>query len=480
MIITKCAKRLMATVLTTALALSGFVAAPKMVSASEGTPTVEVKGATLRLDGTANGTQSMRIGVAVKKADLAAACGMKIEYKGKSATIATDTGYDKIYDYDENHQTVVYTAVIKDIPSTAFADDFTITGLVKGLDDKDYTNSASSATKSIDGIVESLGADYKLAEGTLVKKMDELDINNPKDGIYAWEQTIKDNGCASEVVTYKDVSCLKVSDGSRTNDKNETVDVSAAVKFKFSEKNSVGRKFYVDVNACSESGYKITSYSPETNKASATDFTQTGVFITGNGAYGYEAFTVAPTKAGDDLYVKSFAVYEAVSSLGYDDMEIDRGFVTLSAANEAISAQANTYADGKATVTLSKNYGGLGLAYYIKPAKVDLSQYSKVTFNITSESDWPICVNLLNDISGNDYWGRLNGSKQGKVSYYPSIKAGTSDYTYEISNIKGDLTEAQAIFIKYNPPAKEENETDESYSARVQNATFTINSIRFE
>lgn len=113
MIITKCAERLMATILTMALALATLVVAPKTVSALESTPTVEIKGATLKLDGAADGKQSMRIGVSIEKADLATACGVKIEYKGKSITVATDTGYDKIYDYDEKVKPLCIQQLLK-------------------------------------------------------------------------------------------------------------------------------------------------------------------------------------------------------------------------------------------------------------------------------------------------------------------------------------------------------------------------------
>lgn len=471
--ITKNARRWMAAVMAMALALTGLVAAPKTADAATTAPTVKVKGATLKLEGTADGKQSMRIGVEINNADLATACGMKIEYKGSSVTVATDNGYDKIYDYDENHQKVVYTAVITGIPSTAFADDFTITGLVKGTDDTDYIESSSSVTKSINGIVDSLGADYKLAEGILLKKSSELDINNVKDGIYAWEQAVIDNGCTSEVATYNGQTCLKVSDGTRTKDDGSEISVSASVKFKFSETNSAGRKFFVDVNACSASGYKITSYSPETKKTEATDFLQTGVFITGNSVHGYEQFTVAPNTSGDDLYVKSFVIYEAVSSLGYDDMEIDKGFVNLSTANETINDPINTisYADGKANITkLSKEFGGFGVAYNIKPRnqKINLADYTQVKLNITAKAAYPLCIKLYNNVTGDGYWKRIE-STSGGVEYF-DIKAGTQTYTFTIANnLKGSLTEAEAIFIKINPP--KENAVD---------AAFTINSIQFE
>lgn len=470
--ITKNARRWMAAVMAMALALTGLVAAPKTADAVTTAPTVIVKGATLKLEGTTDGKQSMRIGVEINNADLATACGMKIEYKGSSVTVATDNGYDKIYDYDETHQKVVYTAVITGIPSTAFADDFTITGLVKGTDDTDYIESSSSVTKSINGIVDSLGADYKLAEGILLKKLSELDINNVKDGIYAWEQAVIDNGCASEVVTYNDQTCLKVSDGTRTAGETETP-VSASVKFKFADMSSAGRKFFVDVNACSSSGYKITSYSPETKKTEATDFLQTGVFITGNSVHGYEQFTVAPNTSGDDLYVKSFVIYEAVSSLGYDDMEIDKGFVNLSTANETINDPINkiSYADGKANITkLAMDFGGFGVAYNIKPRnqKINLADYTQVKLNITAEAAYPLCIKLYNNVTGDGYWARINSTSGGEE--YFDTKAGTQTYTFTIANkLKGSLTEAEAIFIKLNPPKE-----------NAVHAAFTINSIQFE
>ena len=123
MIITKCAKRLMATVMTTALVLTGLVVAPKEVSAADGDPTVSVKGATLRLDNNLDGTQSMRVGIEVKNASQAKECGITIKIGDKQKEISTaNESYQNIYDYNEATDTVIYTVVVKEIPSDNFKD----------------------------------------------------------------------------------------------------------------------------------------------------------------------------------------------------------------------------------------------------------------------------------------------------------------------------------------------------------------------
>lgn len=228
--------------------------------------------------------------------------------------------------------------------------------------------------------------------------------------------------------------------------------------------------------ACSASGYKFSmSYTDEATqeKANATDFLETTAIFTGNDRGGYQACKVEPITATDDLYIASFSVYEAVTSMPYDDMEIDRGFVILSAANETINDPINTisYADGKANITkLSKEFGGFGVAYNIKPRnqKINLADYTQVKLNITAEAAYPLCIKLYNNVTGDGYWARIN-STSGGAEYFDT-KAGTQTYTFTIANnLKGSLTEAEAIFIKLNPPKED-----------AVDAAFTINSIQFE
>ena len=128
MFITKIAKRLMATVMTAALVLTGFVVAPKEVSAAEDTePTVEVLGATLRFDGNEENCQSMRVGIQVKNASKAKECGIKLSVGEKTLTVSTDDEkYRNIYAYDADNDTITYTAVIQNIPSDNFKTDISV------------------------------------------------------------------------------------------------------------------------------------------------------------------------------------------------------------------------------------------------------------------------------------------------------------------------------------------------------------------
>ncbi len=51
--------------------------------------------------------------------------------------------------------------------------------------------------------------------------------------------------------------------------------------------------------------------------------------------------------------------------------------------------------DGSVTVSITKNAGGGGIGFYVDPSKtnVDLSEYSKIVFDISAETDGPICLN---------------------------------------------------------------------------------------
>ena len=184
--ITKSAKRLMATVMTTALALTGLVVAPKTVSAAEaGTqPQVKVLGATLRLDGTA-GTQSMRVGIQVTNASKVKDCGINLTVGDKTKTISTENSeYQKIYDYNKEHDAVVYTAVINGIPKDNFSTDIGVQGIITDIEEN-KSNSGEAVTKSVNSIVDVIKKDDNTIElannGMLVRKVDELAVNAEKN-----------------------------------------------------------------------------------------------------------------------------------------------------------------------------------------------------------------------------------------------------------------------------------------------------------
>lgn len=60
--------------------------------------------------------------------------------------------------------------------------------------------------------------------------------------------------------------------------------------------------------------------------------------------------------------------------------------------------------DGSVTVSITKTYGGGGICFYLDPSKtdVDLSEYSKIVFDISAKTDGPIC---LNQYKGKDFFG---------------------------------------------------------------------------
>ncbi len=59
--------------------------------------------------------------------------------------------------------------------------------------------------------------------------------------------------------------------------------------------------------------------------------------------------------------------------------------------------------DGSVTVSIKKQYGGGGIGFYLDPSKtsVDLSEYSKIVFDISAEAEGPVC---LNQYAGTDFY----------------------------------------------------------------------------
>ena len=503
MIITKCAKRLMATVMTTALVLTGLVVAPKEVSAAEGDPTVEVLGATLRLDGNKENCQSMRVGIKVTNASKAKACGIKLSIgtveNKKEAVVSTETGKTNIYDYDKVNDVVIYTAVITDIPKDKFSEKVNIQGTTKAINSETETLS-TGVDKSVDSVVTGLkakDANIDMTEdGTLAKIVNSLDTtsaNNVKEigsvnNFSSWKFPVgKDTNLGNDVygnaqVEYDSTEqALKVTTDSSSIERSAgkglvyQVDGSGAgdyiyeMKFKAATSEKVMLKGYFD---------RVSDGGIGGKEVTGTGDWQTIDVKTTLGQYG--ACTFATKNAGGVYYVESFKIYQLLTNADIPDFSLFDGNVELSADTLVMSGATNVqYHDGKVTLTLNKMNSGTGLGFKLKKdgSKVDLSEYSKVVINTTSNNNMPdktyipICVNLIST------------PKNGQSLYYPNMEKGENMnivyYINELKKIKennqvvGTLSDATAIFIKYNAWVPE-NETFNG----PETITFTINSIK--
>lgn len=469
MMITKCAKRLMATVMTTAIVLTGFAVAPKEVKAAEENPTVEVKGATLKIEGSDDDKQSMRIGVEIGKADFAAACGMTIEYKGHEVTVATDQGQDKIYDYDEENNKVVYTAVVKNIPADAFAEDFQITGLVKKAGQTDYTKT-ETVTKSVNGIVNELGTDYKLVEGNLVKKIITLKNNTPEKGPFKWNDIMyvaddKGNTATGSKTEMFGKQCVKVEP-----DKNNSSLSGLEFAFVGSDDSKIyanKRVFYVQAEAYAESGcalkfnfnddngrYAKTLESKEGDFSSIAMWTKEEYF----NPWGWDRVRLVANKISEPIYVKSFDVYEKVKEVS--DLKIARDIdVDL---EKVASLNGLTYNSEEKGIKFLATfpYNGTKKDIYIKEDKsliINLKEYEKVRIEYSCDRD-----------NVPSYAGAMTDSGNPCSQQY--FQAGNSTNVVELSLEKPNGDNIQFVRFGYNTYGKDK--------ANCPDVNYVIKSIK--
>ena len=116
-----------------------------------------------------NGKQSLRIGIRVDKADTKKECAIVLTIGGKSYTVSTkgegktigaytvDKQCTGLHSKDMNNKSITYAVVLEGIPQTAFNTDIKITGITEDADGKAVS---SEATRTVNGVVESLSARY--------------------------------------------------------------------------------------------------------------------------------------------------------------------------------------------------------------------------------------------------------------------------------------------------------------------------------
>ena len=176
MLIIKSEKMFLVCLLTVVMLLSGLFYIPATVNAEAKDETsvsdVTVLGATLRLThntDNSNGKQSLRIGIRVDKADTKKECAIVLTIGGKSYTVSTkgegktigaytvDKQCTGLHSKDMNNKSITYAVVLEGIPQTAFNTDIKITGITEDADGKAVS---SEATRTVNGVVESLSARY--------------------------------------------------------------------------------------------------------------------------------------------------------------------------------------------------------------------------------------------------------------------------------------------------------------------------------
>lgn len=179
--ISKNSKKLMSLIMMMALVFSSLVVTQKPAKAAGGAPTVEVLGATLRLNDE-SGKQSLRVGIKVTNPDKVASCGIDVTYGGKTKTVTTENeGQRNLYAKKGDY--VIYTVVITGIPVAKFGDEFSFVGKAKAIDRFVTIEDTIATQKSVSGVVESLNnnSDEKISittDGLLVKEVVALDTTS--------------------------------------------------------------------------------------------------------------------------------------------------------------------------------------------------------------------------------------------------------------------------------------------------------------
>jgi len=474
--LSKIVKKITSISLAAALAVSGINYQPAKAEAAE-LPVVTVLGATLSLDADA-GKQSMRVAIQVENADNASACGMSITYNGKKLDFSTDDGVNnKLYDADADTNTIVYAVKIANIPSENFKDNFTIEGYatpIAGAEEGEKVTTEAPVEKSVDGVVAAIAEkddSINMKDSKLVKKVASLDIANvaslPSSGDdkfilsavadvgYSVAEYDSENDCA--IISTCDMEDNEASfTGNNSNGSNQVI----GLVYKFVQGRGLDYIIETTVDNTDNMEF-IGSWAGTIAPKSSVkdgDWVKLSYEINAGGwwDYGYRTRTPKTYK------LKQYDIYKVLTSGDLADTKLDKGFVTLSAQNQAASDYQIqiTYENDKANVSLAPIYGGYGAEYYIKTDKsvIDISEY-KVVVNITSEASYPMCFRTMNGYTNGQFFG--NGATAANATYR-DLQIGTHDY--EFTNWTGN---AQSISVKYNS-----NNNDNP------KAVFTINSIR--
>lgn len=228
-------KKTIALVMAATVALSGFMfPSVKTAKAAEGgEATVKVLGANLKLKNNKVGYQSLRVAIQVDNASQASHCGIKLKIKDSSkdyVTVSTENGYEKIYSKDAAG-TVVYTAVIDNIPMSYKKTDFEIVGYVKDLANIN-TTTTDPEYRSIQGVVDELkNMDPAIdisQQGALIKEYCRMELAEPHEASYggdivisetnkSWHDHFGPHGTDTNVVYNSENGYLEVTQSANDN-----------------------------------------------------------------------------------------------------------------------------------------------------------------------------------------------------------------------------------------------------------------------
>lgn len=286
MCISKKARKLMTFVLCFVFILTSFSSVPKKAHAAT-EPTVDVLGGTLRLDAAA-GSQSLRVGIKVSHASKAKACGIEITAKGKTVKLATDGDGDTVekhedlYSVDEATDTIIYTAVITNIPKDYFGLQFSVKGSVTSLDEASTVATSGEATqRSVSDVVAALQQkDPTITmsdEGVLMKGdapltkddnvfnggMSEAPVPTPDaTTVEGWERVDLSKANLNENVTY---------DSQRESLSIKNVNAVDIPIFNSSESLPIGTKISLRIRGYNNTGKRFRYWVGGASKARVSD-----------------------------------------------------------------------------------------------------------------------------------------------------------------------------------------------------------------
>lgn len=312
-----------------------------------------------------DGHQSMRIGVQVENASQAKACGVELTIGDKTVKIATDGDGetvlkgDKIYEYDEAKDTILYTAVITNIPSTAFSTAISAKGSATPVEEGDAVVSdavAKSVTDVVDGIKEKLPDVQMLDDGTLVNgviasfdgtksdAVDSLKAHGTQNAFFlfakGWE-----NPADWETTMYN--SCNKDAAAEYSADEQATkftTDTGSGRALTYQTTNAIDTIFSIKVKSDdTTANFQLQNFL-DTNGGPTSNVTGEYQTITEKVSLAaYNARILTLSKPGT-YYVKSCKLYRPLTS---DDvtMHLPKETVTLSIV-DAVGGGTGNLSDG--------------------------------------------------------------------------------------------------------------------------------------
>lgn len=487
-------KKLMSFVMAMALVLSSLVFTKQAKAAgATTTPTVEVLGATLRLDDPTS--QALRIGIIINNASAAKNCSITLTCKnsGKSVTLETGKGTaDNIYDYNEATDKLIYTAVIKGIDATNFNTQFDVSGKVQSLSDSTWSEPTSTVTKSVTSVVKAmssqLGTEFFFDGNKLMKKI----------ASYDFEGDLSKSSFSTYFTHPEYVACNSMTVSEDAHQSTQAMKVDAKAPWggiPLAELSSLGnyslscyvKKVSDDANTTKvrvRGGGQYTygdtiSLSDSWQELKADFLVSSLAVLNENGNHAGKlmlspenVFTVDGASTAKFL-VDDIIINKEASANDFLAMSLPKDFnVSLSSDNFATSSaiKDTTYADGTVSTTLTKESGGGGIIFFAKPDRLPViaSDYSKLRITVNSTTaNAPLVISLRKNAS-TDYWGQPEEA----ISYTKTNTTAGEDTVIEINlstNTKINNIPIYGVLIKNN-----QYKIDPAYGF-----TITIKSIEF-